>query len=184
MCTGFYCWGAISRAVKQQASGSGSVSHSDALCPPLLLATSIWAVVHSERCCCVPTCSHQARAAEEARQKAAAAAAASSQQGSGEMDGRMLSALITGELAHCFQHAIRHCVALPPAGKIDWAAALRLQQAACQCARLFALRCRSAACLPVHASAPTRANLPLHCCPHSQACGAPSRMGPLTRWSR
>jgi ribosome biogenesis protein MAK21 len=38
----------------------------------------------------------KARAAEEARQKAAAAAAASSQQGSGEMDGRMLSALITG----------------------------------------------------------------------------------------
>lgn len=38
----------------------------------------------------------KARAAEEARQKAAAAAAASSQQGSGEMDSRMLSALITG----------------------------------------------------------------------------------------
>jgi len=39
---------------------------------------------------------YQARAAEEARQKAAAAAAATGQQGSGEMDSRMLSALITG----------------------------------------------------------------------------------------
>ncbi|KAI7841479.1 hypothetical protein COHA_004873 [Chlorella ohadii] len=38
----------------------------------------------------------KARAAEEARQKAAAAAAATGQQGSGEMDSRMLSALITG----------------------------------------------------------------------------------------
>lgn len=55
--------------------------------------------------------SQQARAAEEARQKAAAAAAASSQQGSGEMDSRMLSALITGEACVLLGRLCRACFA-------------------------------------------------------------------------